>query len=113
MYARVASGELNPGDVEKFVGMVRDRIVPGAQKLGGFKGGYWLADRESGRVLGITLFESEADLRASQAQADRMRDEASRQAGLTPPSFTTYEVIASVGDEKARAASEHGRAPGT
>ena len=104
MFARVTSGELSPDDVEKFTGVVRDHIIPGAQKLGGFKGGYWLADRESGRVLGITLFESEAALRASQAQAERIRDEASRQTGMTPPSFTTYEVLASVGDEKALAA---------
>ena len=59
MFARVTSGELSPDDVEKFVAMVRDQVIPRAEKLGGFKGGYWLADRESGRVMGITMFESE------------------------------------------------------
>jgi heme-degrading monooxygenase HmoA len=104
MFARVTSGELSPDDVEKFVAMVRDQVIPRAEKLGGFKGGYWLADRESGRVMGITMFESEEALRASQSQADRIREEASRQAGLSVPSFATYEVVASVGDEKALAA---------
>ena len=104
MFARVTSGDLSPEDVEKFVAMVRDQVDPRAEKLGGFKGGYWLADRESGRVMGITMFESEEALRASQSQADRIRDESSRQAGLTPPSFTSYEVVASVGDKEALAA---------
>ena len=104
MYARVASGQFSLGDMEKFIGMVRDQIIPRAEKLGGFKGGYWLADRESGRVMGVTMCESKEALRASQAQADRIRDESSRQAGLTPPTFTTYEVVASVGMEKALAA---------
>ena len=98
MYARVTSTEVNPDDIEKFVGMVRDNVIPRAQKLDGFTGGYWLADRESGRVMGVTLFESEEALRASQSQADRIREESSESAGLPIPSFRSYEVIASVGE---------------
>ncbi len=97
MFARVTSGELSPDDIDKFAGMIRDQVIPRAQALDGFKGGYWLADHENGRVLGITMFESEAALRSSQGQAARIRDEASEKAGLPTPTFSTYEVIASVG----------------
>ena len=101
MHARVMSGELSPGELDKFESMIRDDVIPKASKLDGFAGGYWLADRESGKVLGITLFESEKALRESQAQADTIREEASRASGLPVPSFRAYEVVASVGGEAA------------
>jgi hypothetical protein len=97
MFARVTSGEFSPDDMENFISMVRDRIIPRARDLQGFKGGYWLADRSTGQVLAVTLFESEEALKASDAEAARIREESSREAGLPVPSFREYEVVASVG----------------
>jgi hypothetical protein len=105
MYARVTSTEVSPGDIETFISMVQGQVIPRAQKLDGFTGGYWLADRENGRVMGITLFESEEALRASQSQADRIRDEASTSVGLPIPGFTSYEVVASVGEDALKKAA--------
>jgi hypothetical protein len=99
MYARVMQAQVGPDQVETFERMVRENVIPQAQQLGGFKGGYWLADRESGGVIGITLFESEEALRDSAEQAERIREESSRQAGLPVPSFRSYEIVASVGDD--------------
>lgn len=96
MYARVMSGEVTPDKIETFVGMIRDQVIPRARQLQGFKGGYWLADRDSGTVLGVTLYESAEALEASAEQANRIREEASRGAGLPIPSFQSYEVVASV-----------------
>ncbi len=101
MYARVMSGQIGPGDLDRFNRMIRDTVIPRAEKLDGFAGGYWLAERETGRVLGITMFESEQALHDSQAKADSIRREASRSAGLPEPTFRVYEVIASVGREAA------------
>ena len=101
MYARVSTGEVTPDQLESFKQMIRDQVIPRARELRGFKGGYWLAERDGGRVIGITLFESEEALRASEEQASRIREESSRSAGLKAPSFVSYEVVASVdGAEK-------------
>lgn len=77
-------------------GMIRDQVIPRARALQGFRGGYWMADRASGKVVGVTLFESAEALKASEAQAARIREESSRSAGLPIPSFESYEVVASV-----------------
>lgn len=105
MYARVLTGELKPGDEEAFVRMVREQVIPRASELPGFKGGYWLRDLDSHAVLGVTLFESEEALRASEAQANRIREESSRAAGLVVPTIRSYEVVASVGDRAEAAAA--------
>jgi hypothetical protein len=98
MYARVMSNELEPSQIDTFITMIRDQVIPRASKLHGIEGGCWLADRESGGVMGITLFDSEKSLTESQETADRTREEVSRAAGLTVPAFRNYEVIGSVGD---------------
>jgi hypothetical protein len=105
MYARVMTGELKPGDEEKFIKVIRDQVIPRASKLRGFSGGYWLRDLESDQVLGVTLFDSEQTLRESDEQADRIREEASREAGIEPPRFHHYEVIASVTEESLKKAA--------
>jgi hypothetical protein len=104
MFARVTSAQLRPDQVETFVGMVRDQVIPRARNLPGFKGGYWLFDRDSGKGYGITLFESKEALDASEAQANQIREEASRGAGLAIPTFERYEVVASVGSAETLAA---------
>ncbi len=104
MFARVTSAQLEPEQVETFVSMIRDQVIPRAQNLPGFKGGYWLVDRSTGKGIGVTLFESEEALDASEAQANRIREEASSGAGLAVPSFERYEVVASVGAAETLAA---------
>jgi heme-degrading monooxygenase HmoA len=104
MYARVSIGEVTPEQLETFRRMIHDQVVPRARRLPGFKGGYWLADREGGQVIGITLFETEEALRASEESAARIREESSRTAGLKTPSFASYEVVESAGSAKEVAA---------
>jgi len=105
MFARVMSSHLgSPDKADVFARTMRDTVIPQAQKLQGFKGGYWLIDRESGTVMGVTLFESEQALKASEGQADRIREQASREMGEQVPSFRNFEVVASIGSLETLAA---------
>jgi hypothetical protein len=64
MFARVASFESDPADVDRAIAMVRDEVhsdetpegLEGAKML-------MLVNRESGRGFGITLFETEEAMR--------------------------------------------------
>jgi hypothetical protein len=105
MHARVMSGQVSPDQLNEFRSMIHDNVIPRASKIEGFQGGYWLADSETGQVLGITLYESEKALRDSEEQANRIREEASRAAGLPVPTFKHYEVVATTGAEAARKAA--------
>jgi hypothetical protein len=96
MYARVMSTDLPSDKIDVFISTMRDQVIPRASKLQGFKGGYWLVDRENGKAMGVTLYESEAALLASQEAANRIREEVSRNMGLPVPSFEHFEVVASV-----------------
>ena len=51
-----------------------------------------LAGRTSGKTLGITFWESEEAMRASEEAADRLREESAEAGGGTIAGVERYEV---------------------
>lgn len=45
--------------------------------MAGFKGAYLLVDRKNGKSMGITLWDTERNLQASAATAEKLRAQAS------------------------------------
>ena len=57
----------HPGKTDEGVQMVRDALLPVTKQQPGFKGYLSLTDRATGKVISITLWETEADLNASES----------------------------------------------
>ena len=94
MHARVTKFEGSPDQLDAAIKLVEETIVPAAKKLQGFKGGYWLVDRATGKGFSVTLFESEAALKASEDAAAQLRSQASSLTKIT--GVERYEVVAQV-----------------
>jgi hypothetical protein len=92
MHARVTKFEGSPEQLEAGITLIKETIAPGASRLQGFKGGYWLVDRATGEGLSVTLFESEAALHATEDDAAQLRSRASNIARIT--AVERYEVVA-------------------
>lgn len=92
MHARVM--QVGLGDVDKAISFVRGQIVPAARQQPGIVGAYWLADRDSGHGLAVTLWESkEAMLTADAAAREASRDER-KDGAVETATLEHYEVIA-------------------
>jgi heme-degrading monooxygenase HmoA len=81
MHARVGIIQVHPGKMDEFVRIFRDAMSPSARTQKGYKGVIVLTDRDAGKVIGFSLWETEADARAMetsgvsfQAQADKLKD---------------------------------------
>ncbi len=96
MFARVTTtkGQVTKEDAAR---VVRDRVLPGAKAIPGFKGGLWLIDEKGGKGMTITLFDSEEALRASAEAAERLRAGAVGELGVSTTSVESYEVIVAAG----------------
>ena len=66
MYARSTTSPLQPGKTAEAFGIFSDSIIPAAKKQQGFKGSLWLTDTTTNKVITITLWETEANLKASE-----------------------------------------------
>jgi hypothetical protein len=90
MFARVATFQGDPADVEQAVARVREDVAAGPPA--GLEGATFLmlVDRESGRSMGIMLFEDEEAMRRGDEALNAMNPEASGRR----TSVAFYEVPA-------------------
>jgi len=66
MYARMTTFHTQSGTIDEAIRIVQDAL-PITKQQRGFKGGLALADESTGKLIGITLWETEADLLANEA----------------------------------------------
>ena len=92
MFARVSTFQGPPDQTSKGIRVAREQILPAARLQDGFVGIFLLYDREGGRSLAITLWETEEDLKASEEAALRARAESALASGDVIVGVERYEV---------------------
>jgi heme-degrading monooxygenase HmoA len=93
MYARVVFGEVRPEQENVVVQLYRDWVAPAARQQNGFKGIIQMADPNTGKTLSITLWESEADMKAGET-SDYYKQQFAKLASYdaTRPALVGYKV---------------------
>lgn len=94
MFARMTTLQGAASKVADGIKAVQEEVIPGAQKMPGFKGMIALADRSSGKMLGITFWESEDAMRQSAEAANRLRSASAASGGAEVVSVEQFEVVA-------------------
>ena len=61
MYARVITSQLEPSTTDEAVRIWQESVTPLLKGRPGFKGAYLLGDRNTGRGVTVTLWETAAD----------------------------------------------------
>ena len=92
MHARMTTLEGSPGKMDEGVRDIREDVLPQLQQQDGFKGFLALGDRHSGKLVGITFWESEQAMQASEEVGDRMRSETAEDTGEAIEDVERYEV---------------------
>lgn len=97
MYARVNRFHDRPDDLDEAERFAEEKIVPQLHTVPGFLGLLSMVDRTSGDSLAITFWDTVEALRASEAEADRLRGDASQRTGSEIRAVDRYEVTLRVG----------------
>jgi heme-degrading monooxygenase HmoA len=95
MFARIGTWQGSPEDLENWVVRAGEVVKPNVQHQPGLAAAYWLVDREGGKGLTITFWESEEAMRASEefrAQS-QSQTSAATGAGVTTERFEVVEHI--------------------
>jgi heme-degrading monooxygenase HmoA len=96
MFARVSSYDgpagLSDEEVEQITKRTIDEVMPNVRQMGGFRGVMSLLDRGSGKSLTITLWESQADMQASEDAANAVRAQAAAIAEEQIRNVERFEV---------------------
>ncbi len=96
MHARLNIRQVLPGKLDEFLATFGDTVAPDVRRRPGFKGSLLLTDRDTGKAISLTLWESEKAMREVESKGLLPVDYA-KTAHLVaaPVSVERYEVSAS------------------
>lgn len=80
MHVRIST-VTGASDIDGGLAFLRDQVVPQLKQQNGFRGISAAGDRSAGVVTMLTVWDSEADLDASESTADKARSDAVRLMG--------------------------------
>ena len=94
MHARIVTAQVLPENVNEDIKIWRDSVVPAVKTQKGFKRGYLLVNRKTGKVVTVGLWESEADMQATGEGSAFLQEQLAKLAKLNtaPPVVEHYEV---------------------
>ncbi len=95
MFSQIVRVKIQPGKVDEAIAIFKDSVLPAAQQQTGFKNAYMLVDRSANRGIGLSLWETEADV-AALATSGFYQEQIAKFAALFdgPPEREVYEVWA-------------------
>ena len=92
MYARSNTVQGNPQAMDEGIAFIRDEVLPLVQGMDGFVGLSMLCDRDSGRCIVTTAWESEEAMRSSDEGVKASRARAAEIFGAAPPEVREWEI---------------------
>jgi len=92
MRARSNTVRIDPTALDRLTAYVRDDVMGMYRDMPGFVGVSMLADRDSGRCVITTAWETEEAMRASDERADASRQEATAMTGGEPFQVETWDM---------------------
>ena len=92
MHARMSTLEGSPDQMDEGLRDVKEHVLPLLQQQDGFKGFIALGNRQSGKLIGITFWESEQAMQASEEIGARTRSDTAEDTGDSIADVDRYEV---------------------
>jgi heme-degrading monooxygenase HmoA len=93
VFARATIGEALPERLDKMTHEIREHVLPALRMQDGFVGVLVLVEHESGKVLAVTLWESEQAMNSTEEVAYWLRVFSAEAAGGIVSGVERYEVF--------------------
>ena len=94
MQARISTIEGDAGKIDDAVKIINEKVLPALKAVKGFTALNMLADRSTGKLVGVAFYADEAALEGSVAAVGPLRDEVANAMGGTVVGVESYELVA-------------------
>jgi len=92
VWARVTTVQGDPANVSKAISNFKDTIVPSIQKQSGARTAMFFVNRQTGKALAGSVWDTEQDLRKSEAAIGGLRAEAIEKFGSRNARTDVFEI---------------------
>ena len=97
MHVRKTTLEIDPARVDEVIADLEERDVPEFRKLDGFRGFLVMVDRPKGKLVGMSFWQTDDQMKASEAAVSGARERAAATGGAeSEPVTERYEVALDV-----------------
>jgi heme-degrading monooxygenase HmoA len=94
MHVRISTIEGDAGKIDDAVATINEKVLPVLKGIEGFTAANFLADRSTGKLIGVAFWESESALDASVEAVNPIRSAVADAMGGTVTSVESYELVA-------------------
>lgn len=93
MHARHVTVKGDPAKADEVVRSLNEVVLPALRECAGFKGQLLLLDRAKGEAIGISLWDTEENMNASEEKVRAARQQTADTGGAqAPPEVRLYEL---------------------
>jgi heme-degrading monooxygenase HmoA len=92
VYARSTTVQAQTSSIDDGIAYVRDEVMPALQAMDGYVGLSLLVDRESGRCIATSAWDTDEAIRTSTEQAAPLRDRAAAMFGGSDAAVALWEI---------------------
>ena len=93
MFARVSTFNGRPENVDQVTKLAKEQILPAAREMYGCKGMITYGDRQTGKIVAITFWESEQALHESEEATNDLRARVAESSGGEIAGVERVEVV--------------------
>ena len=94
MHVRAGTVQIQSGKMQETINIFNDSVVPAQKTQKGFQGSYLMTDASSGKLLALSIWESEADMLAGESDSGYVKEAFIKFAAFVEgsPEFDYYEL---------------------
>ena len=94
MHVRAATVQVQSGKMQEIIDIYNNAVVPAQKAQKGYQGSYLMTNASSGKAIAISLWETEADMLASESDSGYLKDVLAKLADLFEgsPKLGHYEL---------------------
>jgi heme-degrading monooxygenase HmoA len=93
MHARTSIMSGDPAKVDEAAKMLEAELYAQLEQVDGFRAVIALGQRDSGKSIVVTFWDTEEAMAASEERANQMRSQAAAELGAGTPEVERYEVL--------------------
>jgi hypothetical protein len=93
MFGRATEIQGSPEQIEEGLRHLREQTIPALRDFEGARGFIGFLNRESGKIIGVSLWENEEAMIQARDRASRLRSASAQAAGGQITDVTEYEVV--------------------
>ena len=94
MHARISTIEGDASKIDDAVAVINDTVIPTLKAAQGFTAANFMADRSTGKLVGVAFWEDQASIDASADTLAPVRSAVADAMGGKIVSVETYEMVA-------------------